>query len=143
MRGTPGGETPVSKAATDDYRDAHDRVFGERKPGQRGRWVWDASVGRLVRAEDYLPPDLARDAPIIADRIHEGTFVDTGDGMRDVGSRAKRRQYMRDTGLSEASDYGPNWNGRKEAERERVLDRRTHEACEEAKRTLYRQGKWR
>jgi hypothetical protein len=143
MRGTPGGETPVSQAATDEYRESHDRVFGERKPGQRGRWIWDASVGRLVRADEYVPPDRAVDAPIIADRVHEGTFIDTGNGMRDVGSRAKRRQYQRETGLAEASDYGPGWRERKASERERLLDRRTSEAVEQAKRTMYRQGKLR
>ena len=105
--------------------------------------MWDAMAGRLVRAEDYTPPEQAKNAPIIADRIHEGTFIDTGDGMRDLGSRAKRRQYQRETGLAEASDYGPGWRERKTAERERLLDRRTGDAVEQAKRTLYRQGKMR
>lgn len=143
MRGTPGGETPVSKAATDEYRDEHDRIFGERKTGSRGTWVWDSVQGRLVRAEDYEPPDMAVNAPIIADRIHEGTVVDTGNGLRDIGSRRRRREYMREAGVADRGDYGPEWGKRKEAERERTLDRKTRDAVEQAKRKLYQQGKWR
>ena len=143
MRGTPGGETPVSRAATDEYRSEHDRIFGARPEGVRGRYVYVPALGRCVVASDYDPPLLAINAPIISDRIHEGVTHDTGEGVVDLGSRRKREAFKRETGLTDASDYGPGWRERRAAERERTQDRSTNDAVERAKRKLYQQGKWR
>lgn len=140
-RGTVGGETPVSQAATDDYRAEHDRIFGERTPGQRGRWIWDAQAGKLVRAEDYRPPDLAVNAPIIADRIHEGATFDDGTRTVDIGSRAKRREFMRSTGLVETSDVSRGWLEKQRQHRERDADRRTDAAFDAAARRLHNAGR--
>lgn len=142
-RGMVNNEAIQSQAATDEFRENHSRIFGDRPKNVRGRWIWDEGLGKLVRAEDYRPPDQARDAPIIADRIHEGTYFDDGSRVRDLGSRRKRREFMRETGVTERSDFGPNWSERQTAKREREVDHRTHTAVEQAKRKLYAQGKFR
>jgi hypothetical protein len=142
-RGMAAGEQIVSQAATDEFRAGHERAFGERKPGQRGRWVWDEQAGRLVRAEDYRPPARALDAPIIADRIHEGTTLDDGERVRDLGSRRKRRAFMRETGLVETADCSRSWLEGQAKARERAAERRIDRSAEEAARKLYAQRKWR
>jgi hypothetical protein len=102
------GEGIQSQAATDDYREGHDRIFGDR-PVQRGRWIWDESQQKLVRAEDYVPPEHATNAPIMVDRFYENT--QSTDGV-DIGSRRKHRQYMKDRGLAPADDFSPGFYDR-------------------------------
>lgn len=142
-RGMVANEPIVSQAATDEFRANHERVFGERTPGQRGRWVWDAQAGRLVRADEYVPPVMALEAPVIADRIHEGTVFHDGERVRDLGSRQKRREFLRETGLAEASDFSPAYREKAGRERERAVERRIDESTEAAARRLYNQRKWR
>lgn len=139
-RGSVVGEAIVSQASTDEFREGYDRTFGERKP-QRGRWVYDPEQGRCVPADEYHAPSRALDAPIIADRIHEGTVFHDGDRVRDLGSRSKRRAFLRETGLAEASDFSPAYRDRAAASRERQVERRVDGAADQAIRKLYQQGK--
>lgn len=141
-RGTANNEPVVSQANTEAFREGYARTFGERKP-QRGRWIYDARLGRCVPADEYQPPARACDAPIIADRIHEGTSFDDGERVRDLGSRRKRREFLRETGLAEASDYSPAFREKAAERREREADRKTDGAAEQAVRKLYDQRKWR
>lgn len=141
-RGMVVGEQVVSQAATEEYRAGHERIFGDRKP-QRGRWVYDASLGKCVPADEYVPPARALDAPIIADRIHEGTTFHDGERVRDLGSRQKRRAFLRETGLAEASDCSKSWLESQTKQRERSVERRIDASAEAAARKLYHQGKLR
>jgi hypothetical protein len=142
-RGTVVGECVVSQASTDSYRAGHDAALGEKKPGQRGRWIYDPQTKTLVRAEDYRPPPAKCGTQIIADRIHEGTTFHDGNRVVDIGSRAKRRAFMRENGVTEASDYSPQFREQAVKQRERALDRRTESAAEAAARKLYHAGKMR
>jgi len=118
-RGTVSGETPVSQAATEEYRENHDRVFGERQGGQRGRWIWDEQAGKLVRAEDYVPQRLAIDGPIMVDRFYENTCATDGT---DIGSRAKHRAYMKERGLAPADDFSPGYYDRIKKDQKRAQE---------------------
>lgn len=139
-RGMVNGEAVVSQANTEGFREGYERVFGNRKP-QRGRWVWDAKQGRLVDADAYGPEPLALNAPILADRIHEGT-VSPIDGS-DIGSRRKRREHMRAHGVEDATDITPAFRERQAKQREAQESRSVKAAMESAARKLYAQGKWR
>ena len=141
-RGTVIGEPVVSQAGTDEFRDGYERTFGDRKP-QRGRWVYDAAQGKCVPAEEYRAPARALDAPIIADRIHEGTTFDAGDRVVDLGSRRKRRAFLRETGLADATDCSRSWLESQAKQRERSVERRIDASAEAAARKLYHQGKMR
>lgn len=101
-RGMANNEPTVSQASTDEYRAGHERTFGERKPGQRGRWVWDERAGRLVRAEDYVPPESKHGAGIMVDRFMEGDRAPDGT---DIGSRQKRKRWMAEAGVADYGDY--------------------------------------
>jgi hypothetical protein len=109
------GEGIQSQAATDEYREAHQRIFGDR-PVQRGLWIYDEAQQKLVRAEDYVPPEHATNAPIMVDRFYENTK--STDGI-DIGSRRKHRQYMKDRGLAPADDFSPGFYARMQAEKKR------------------------
>ena len=70
-RGMVVGEAIVSQAQTKAFDEGYERTFGARKP-QRGRWVWDAAQGKLVSAEDYVPPAAKTGTGIMVDRFMEG-----------------------------------------------------------------------
>lgn len=95
-----------SKPITQAYADGWDAAFGKRDP-VRGRFVWDARAQRLVPAHEYVPdaPEPAR-VPVVTDRHYEG--VRATDGT-DIGSRAKRREYMHRHGLADADDFKGQW----------------------------------
>lgn len=121
-RGMVVGEQIVSQAQTKAFDEGYERVFGDRKP-QRGRWVWDEKAGKLVSADEYVPPERAVDAPILSGRFYENTS--TTDGV-DIGSRQKHRAYMRDRGLAPADDFSPGYyeRVRKQAQEEHRRERR-------------------
>lgn len=80
-----------------------------------------------------LAPPLAAEnavnAPIMVDRFMEGAVSTEGI---DIGSRAKRREYMRATGVADKSDYGKGWNDRVRASREREVQKLTRETVARA-----------
>jgi hypothetical protein len=136
-RGMVNGERIVSQASTDEFRENHERIFGERKPC-RGRWVWDPEEQRLVSAEDYRPQPRAVDGTIMVDRFMEGAVAPDGT---DIGSRRKRQAYMRETGVVDASDCSSRWYEGQKRERERQTERSTESAFDRAARKLYAERK--
>jgi hypothetical protein len=139
-RGTVVGENVVSQASTPEYTAGHERIFGKDKPIGRGRWVWDTAAQRLIPMEEYVPPLQAKNASIIADRIHEGV-ISPIDGT-DIGSRRKRREHMKQHDLVDAGDVPSSYIERKAKERERNDDRSRRLAMQAAARKLYSQGRW-
>ena len=118
-RGMVVGEAVVSQAANDAYRDNFDRIFGKDRVVQPGHW----SFGSAEESEQ------ARNAPIIADRIHEGTRSPI-DGS-DIGSRRKRREHMKAHGVEDATDVSPQYLERVKRQRE-VEDGRARRAAMES-----------
>jgi hypothetical protein len=142
-RGMANGEKIVSQAGTDTYRDAYDRIFGKDHQPVRGAWVQDPVTGEMVSADQYVPPVFARDAGVIADRIHEGTTFHDGERVRDLGSRRKRREFLRETGLADATDCSRSWLESQAKSRERAVERKIEQSAEQAARKLYANRKWR
>lgn len=122
------GADPKTMAITPEYADGFERTFGNRKP-QRGRWVMDPATAKLVPADQYHPPEKACHAPIVTDRHYEG--VRATDGA-DIGSRRKRKEYMRRNGLVDGDDVGPKYQARVRAERQRERDQRFERALVDA-----------
>ena len=86
----------------------------------RKRYVYrkDETSGELVAIE--VNPDYERYAertPVSTDLYMDGTR--STDGV-DIGSRAKRRQYMAARGLADADDFRGVWA---KAEKERASNR--------------------
>jgi hypothetical protein len=130
-RGTVVGEPVVSQANSRAYADNYDRIFGKDHKPERGRW----SFGSADTTER------AANAPIIADRIHEGT-VSPIDGS-DIGSRRKRREHMKAHGVEDATDASPAWREGIKKQQEREDNQKRRAAMESAARHLYQQGRWR
>lgn len=114
-RGTVVGEPVVSQASTEEFRSGYERTFGNRKP-QRGRWVWDEAKGRLVSADEYVPPSRAVDAPIMSGRCYEGQVAPDGT---DISTRRKRAAWMRETGNADFSDF----KGARERRQKEIAER--------------------
>jgi len=125
MRGTAANEAVVSQAATDAFRRGYAKAIGE-KPIQRGKWVFDPRVMKLVRAEDYVPPHENHGLMVMSDRYMEGT-ISPVDGS-DIGSRKKRRRHMLEHNLVDHDDYSPQWRANLHKQWEREADRERHEA---------------
>lgn len=102
---------------TEDFREGHERVFGTptRKPG-RTRYVYTAE-GCIEVGEDWQPT-VEDDAKthVAVDLYMDG--VRATDGT-DIGSRAKRREYMKRNDLVDSSDFTEHWEKAK-AQRDRV-----------------------
>lgn len=84
----------------------------------RRKYIWDAEAQQLVEVStDYAPERRTAGAPV-TDLYMNG--VRATDGT-DIGSRAKRREYMRVHNLADADDFRGEW-ARKAQERERAHD---------------------
>lgn len=101
-RGMVVGERIVSQAQTREFDEGYARTFGD-KPRQRGRWVWDRAQGRLVPADEYVPPSSdARCAPIMTGACHEGQVAPDGT---DISSRRKRAAWSKASGCADYDDF--------------------------------------
>lgn len=116
------GADAKTMPVTREYEDGYERVFGKREP-VRGKWVWDTAQQKLVPEADYVPPSPASynvGDGIATGRFYENTSIQVGENeFRDVGSRRKYREYLRETGLTHASDYTESW--KKAAERREAV----------------------
>lgn len=123
-RGTANNEPVVSQANSDAFNEGYERLYGD-KPPQRGRWVWDEELGNLVDARDYRPHEKAIHANIMVDRFYEGAFIHDGEKIRDIGSRRKHREFMREKGLTTVDDFKDTWARNEKARYERRTQLRT------------------
>lgn len=139
---------PVTAA----YEDGHERIFGpsptvavrtararyvmrcsgcdgiELPPGAR---LYDCSRcgGKdcVASVDASIAPALAeeaRSAPVMVDRFMEGAVSTEGV---DIGSRQKRKDYMRATGATDKSDYRKDFGDRVRASGEREMQKLTRE----------------
>lgn len=130
MRGTVAGEPVVSQAATNDYREGHERVFGTPDGSAKGgKWVWDSRINRLVPAAEYIPPHENPTLMVMTDRYMEGTVAPDGT---DIGNRQKRAAYMRENGLADYDDFSSAYREGVKKQFEREQDRERHQALRRA-----------
>jgi len=129
-----------SRPQTKEFDEGYSRTFGDKKP-TRGRWVYDEAQQKLVPADEYRAAERALDAPIMMDRFYENTFATDGT---DIGSRRKRRDYMRAKGLADADDYKETW-AKAEEQRRRMADVTYDDRSEaqklDARRLIYQRMK--
>jgi hypothetical protein len=136
-RGTAVGEPVVSQANTPEFTDGYARTFGDRGV-LRGKWVFDKAQQKLVPADEYQPPARALDAPIMMDRFYEGTTYDLGGGqVADIGSRRKRKAFMKELGFvdhddakAEARIVQNDFQRQSDRERKESLGRAIHDVRE-------------
>ena len=101
-RGTVVGEPVVSQAQTKEYDEGYERTFGKDRKSVRGRWVYDAALGKCVPADEYQAPEAKHGTGIMVDRFMEGDRAPDGS---DIGSRRKRKDWMRATDSVEYDDF--------------------------------------
>jgi hypothetical protein len=85
----------------------------------------DVSIAPPLESENAIS------APIMVDRFMEGAVATDGT---DIGSRRKRKDYMRATGAADRSDYGPGYGERVRAARERAVSESTKQTLAEVSR---------
>lgn len=120
--------TPVTEA----YAENHERIFGKPQQRRGGRSVYrpghpKANERGFVHVDDLGDEPAATSdqrVPVLTDRYMEG--VRAVDGT-DIGSRTKRREYMKVKNLADADDFKGEW---KKAAAERA---KVHEAAKSGK----------
>lgn len=146
-----GYGTPVveSRTVTPEYAAGHERAFGkgsdEPRKAKRTRYRWNPELKRMVEIggpDDPGAPDEGADARtrVLTDLYMDG--VRTFDSNEDIGSRKKRREYMRRNGLSDMSDWKGYW-AKKEKERAAIMrgEDPTGERRQMIGRLVYEQSK--
>jgi hypothetical protein len=97
------GEPINSQANTKEFDEGYDRTFGQPKEGSKGgRWIWDEAQGKLVRADEYVSPQEAKDAPVLAGRFYENLQAPDG---KAINNRRDHQAYMKRSGTTVLSDY--------------------------------------
>jgi hypothetical protein len=94
---------------SEEFREGHARIFGD-KPRETGRrrYVYTQN-GNPLPAPVEVSQDWQNSSGVTApvtDLYMDG--VRATDGT-DIGSRAKRREYMKRENLADASDYTQTW----------------------------------
>jgi hypothetical protein len=109
----------------------------------RRRWTYTMGGNPLSEpievTEDFQAAPERSGALVMVDRFMEGDRATDGT---DIGSRAKRRQYMQAHGLADVSDFTEHW---KKAEAERNnLSRGKAERVESIRKAFHAlEQKWR
>lgn len=148
------GADAKTMPVTTAYEDGHERIFGPSAPvavrterrvyvsrcsacdgvtfepnallfdcrrcgGKDCYGLVDTSIAPPLREENE-----ARSAPIMVDRFMEGAR--TQDGI-DIGSRTKRRDYMKATGSADTSDFSRGFIEKVKKDRDAAVARETRE----------------
>lgn len=95
---------PRSMPQSKEFDAGFDRTFGKPKAKNKGgRWVFNEKTKKLEPVgAGWVNPDSER-VPVFTDRYLEGMRTyDTGE---DIGSRAKRKAYMKRHGLADPQDF--------------------------------------
>lgn len=105
-RGTVAGQAITTQAQTKEFDEGYERVFG-KGGGERGKFVY--RDGQLVRVDSAWT-----DAETRAGKSEEEVYGHdtTADGV-DISSRRKRRDYMKATGVTDATDFSGDWYAQK------------------------------
>lgn len=128
-RGMVAGQPIQTGATSDEYREAHDRIFGKDRKPQRGRYVFVEELGKCVPVgEDWS--DTPRRAQVPTEEIVYGNAKAT-DGT-PINSRKKHREYLKRNGLAMANDFSEGYRERVKKSREEKDSKHLRETVERA-----------
>lgn len=114
-RGMVAGQAITTQAQTKEFDEGYERTFG-KGGGERGKFVY--RDGRLVRV-DHAWTDAEKRAGKSEEEVYGHDT--TADGV-DISSRRKRKDYMAATGVTDFSDFSPEWHDKKKKSIERERD---------------------
>jgi len=103
------GAEQRTKAATPEYRENHERIFGNTKV-TRGRYIQDPETGKLIPASEYVPRE-TKNLMIMVDRWDAYESPVSGEII------SNRRQRDRDLKASGCRQYEGKQVEMQEAER--------------------------
>lgn len=88
------GQEIKTKAATPQYRQRHEEIFGQKKI-QRGRWIQDPVTGKLISPAEYSRQESKRLHDIFIDRFeaYESPITD-----EVIKSRRQRDYDLKSSG---------------------------------------------
>ena len=89
----------LNQGNSSKYVDGHEQTFGEKPTGVRGRYVWDKEQEKLVRAEEYTPPE---------GKLHVQEDIKPFKSPIDgtiINSRSDLRRHNKQHGVTDSRDY--------------------------------------
>lgn len=122
------------------YKSNFDSVFGD-KPIERGSWVFDKELGRLVPRDEYVSPHVGNESHNIIKPLDP--FVSPIDGSF-IDDRSKLRAHNKEHGVTNVADYGAGYFERRGKEKYNDSIGNTKQAkrerIEALKQTMYEKG---
>lgn len=82
------GDEQKTRAATREYLEGHERIFG-KKSVQKGRWIQDPATGKLVPAGEYIRKETPKARYFLMDRWDAYESETTGN----IISNRRQRDY--------------------------------------------------
>lgn len=128
------------KKVSDIYKEKYADIFGD-KPIQRGSWVFDKALQKMVPKDEYQRQDHGCDAPTILKPME--AFLSPIDGKM-IDDRSKLRAHNKEHGVTNVADYGDGYFERKKTEMHNETIGNTREAkrqrIETIKEAMHRHG---
>lgn len=87
------------------YKSNFDSVFGD-KPIERGSWIFDKELEKLVPRSEYVNPSVSNDTHNILKPLD--AFISPIDG-RLIDDRSKLRAHNKEHGVTNVADYGEGY----------------------------------
>lgn len=87
------GDALISKAATDEFRKGHERIFGN-KPIQRGRFIQDPATGKLIPAHEYQQ----REASKLIVHVDQFDAYESPVSGNVISNRRQRDRDLKESG---------------------------------------------
>ncbi len=118
-RGMVAGQPITTQAQTKEFDEGFERIFGNVKP-KRGRTVYTSGgepLAQPIEVGDDWSADAGR-AQTVTEELVYGNARTPGDGV-PINSRKRHREYLKQNGLTMASDYSEAHQQREAGRRDR------------------------
>lgn len=124
--------TIQQKKVSEEYKEKYADVFGD-KPVQRGSWVYDKALEKMVPRDEYYSQQPVDKSASILKPLDP--FISPIDGKL-IDDRSKLRAHNKEHGVTNAADYGPQYFERRQKEMHNETIGNTKEAKRERVETI-------
>lgn len=124
--------TVQQKKVTEEYKAKYAGVFGD-KPVQRGSWVYDSVLEKMVPKDEYYGQPQGAESATIMKPLDP--FISPIDGKL-IDDRSKLRAHNKEHGVTNVADYGTQYFERRQKEMHNETIGNTRDAKRERVETI-------
>jgi hypothetical protein len=130
----------ITTKVSDTYSDKFTEIFGD-KPLERGSWVYDKQLEKMVPKNEYRQPTQGDEYATVLKQLDP--FISPIDGTM-IDDRGKLREHNKKHGVTNVADYGEQYFERRQTEMHNETIGNTKEAkrerIETIKEAMHRHG---